>query len=184
MAAVPWKCIGLCVLSYTMVHISVQIITCSLPCLQKDLDFEEPWSTSDIGRVIGFASLAAAVGYGVHGPCIDRWGAVFGLAMALGGCSAGAALLATSKTQLQFLCGASVLRFSYAAGWPAEMKALKILVPEEHQPLAVSTLGFASRGGAILGMCFFGVLTQSEIMSWRQIAVQALSFCSASDTQN
>ena len=59
-------------------------------------------------------------------------------------------------SQVQFIAGASVLRFSYAAGWPAEMKALKILVPEEHQPLAVSTLGFASRGGAILGMCFFG----------------------------
>ena len=53
MVAVPWNCIGLCVLSYTMVHISVQIITCSLPCLQKDLDFEEPWTTSDIGQVIG-----------------------------------------------------------------------------------------------------------------------------------
>jgi len=93
--------------------------------------------------------------------------------MALGGCCAGAALLATSQTQAQFIAGASVLRFSYAAGWPAEMKALKLLVPEEHQPMAVSTLGFASRGGAILGMCFFGVLTQNEILTWRQIAVQA-----------
>ena len=173
MAPVPWKGVGLCVLSYTMVHISCQIITCSLPCLLEDTGFKEPWSTSDIGHVIGFASLAAAIGYGVHGPCIDRWGAVFGLSMALGGCCTGAALLATSKTQRQFIAGASVLRFSYAAGWPAEMKALKLMVPEEHQPMAVSTLGFASRGGAILGMCFFGFLTQNHILTWREIAVQA-----------
>ena len=82
--------------------------------------------------------------------------------------------------------------------------------------MAVSTLGFASRGGAILGMCFFGVgslsyssysfyfsehrehpfltitkrvlknkeigrnsnsthkvLTQNEILTWREIAIQA-----------
>lgn len=169
----PWNIIGLCVLSYTMVHISVQIITCSLPCLKHDTSFKEPWSTTDCGRVIGFASLAAALGYGIQGPAIDRWGAVFGLSMALGGCCFGAGLMATSQTQAQFIAGASVLRFSYAAGWPAEMKALKLLVPEEHQPMAVSTLGFASRGGAILGMCVFGVLTQNEILTWREIAIQA-----------
>lgn len=139
----------------------------------QDQGFVDAWTNTDIGRVIGFASLAAAIGYGVHGPCIDRWGAVFGLSMALGGCCLGAALLATSTTQARFIAGASVLRFSYAAGWPAEMKALKLLVPEEHQPMAVSTLGFASRGGAILGMCFFGILTQNHILTWREIAVQA-----------
>ena len=136
---------GLCVLSYMMVHTSCQIITCSLPCLLQDIVLKEPWSTSDIGHVIGFASLAAAIGYGVHGPCIDRWGAVFGLSVALGGCCTGAGLLATSETQRQFIAGASVLRFSYAAGWPAEMKALKLMVPEEHQPMAVFALGFAWR---------------------------------------
>ncbi|CAE7222167.1 unnamed protein product [Symbiodinium natans] len=185
MVRVPWECIGLCVLTYIMVHVScqapitahvclerinVRVITCSLPYLQEDRHFEE-WKTSDCGVVLGLAALAAAVGYGVHGPMIDRFGVVFGLSTALGGCSLGAALIATARTQGAFVTGAVLIRFSYAAGWPSEMKALKLLVPEEFQGLAVSALGFASRGGAILGRSLFGVLLQS--FTWRQIAWQA-----------
>eukprot|EP00437_Effrenium_voratum_P012750 CAMPEP_0181456344 /NCGR_PEP_ID=MMETSP1110-20121109/31224_1 /TAXON_ID=174948 /ORGANISM="Symbiodinium sp., Strain CCMP421" /LENGTH=426 /DNA_ID=CAMNT_0023580755 /DNA_START=34 /DNA_END=1314 /DNA_ORIENTATION=- len=154
-----------------MVHMSCQVITCSLPFLLHDEDFKEPWTTSDCGAVIGFASLAAALGYAVHGPCIDRWGVVYGWSVALGGCAVGLFLLATAETQVQFGLGAGALRFAYAAGWPAEMKALKLLVPEEHQGMAVSSLGFASRGGAILGRCLFAAL--SAWVSWRDIAKQA-----------
>ncbi|CAE7246807.1 unnamed protein product [Symbiodinium sp. CCMP2592] len=147
------------------------VITCSLPYLPEDADFQEGWNTSDCGLVLGFAALAAALGYGVHGPLIDRFGVVFGLSVALGGCSLGVALLATAETQAAFVLGSILVRFSYAAGWPAEMKALKLLVPEEYQGMAVSALGFASRGGAILGRGFFGVLLRS--FTWRQIAWQA-----------
>jgi len=169
---VPWGTgIALCVLTYTMVHVSCQVITCSLPYLPEDADFQEGWNTSDCGLVLGFAALAAALGYGVHGPLIDRFGVVFGLSVALGGCSLGVALLATAETQAAFVLGSILVRFSYAAGWPAEMKALKLLVPEEYQGMAVSALGFASRGGAILGRGFFGVLLRS--FTWRQIAWQA-----------
>ena len=40
------------------------------------------------------------------------------------GCSLGVALLATAETQAAFVLGSILVRFSYAAGWPAEMKVL------------------------------------------------------------
>ncbi|CAE7654323.1 unnamed protein product [Symbiodinium pilosum] len=152
-------------------QVPAQVITCSLPYLPEDGNFEEVWETKDCGFVLGFAALAAALGYGVHGPCIDRFGVMFGLCTALGGCCLGVATLATAQTQAAFVAGSALIRFSYAAGWPAEMKALKLLVPDEYQGMAVSALGFASRGGAILGRGFFGVLLRS--FTWRQIAWQA-----------
>ncbi|CAE8711849.1 unnamed protein product, partial [Polarella glacialis] len=174
---VPWGCLGLCATSYLMVHMSCQVITCSLPELSLDKEFVEAWSTSDVGSVLGWASLAAALGYGLHGPMIDRagrrWGVLVGLLVALGGAGLGTRLLATSTTKSGFMLGSMLLRFSYAAGWPAEMKAIRLLVPSERQGLAVSTLGFASRGGAILGRCLFGLLSSHFQLSWRQIAMHA-----------
>ena len=56
---------------------------------------------------------------------------------------------------------------------PFLRQALKLLVPEEHQPMAVSTLGFASRGGAILGMCFFGVRHGKGQLVWEKRKISA-----------
>lgn len=157
--------------SYICVHAACQVITCSLPMLGSD-PFFEGWTTTDSGTLLGYASLAAGVGFGIWGPFVDyvgpRYGPAAGLGCSLFGNFAGVFLLSQAQTKTQLTIGALLIRLSYSAGFPSEIKGIQLTVPEQYQTTAMSMLGFGSRCGAIVGRAVFGMLLQ--YYSWRTLA--------------
>lgn len=158
--------------SYICVHAACQVITCSLPMFNSDPAFEGDWSTADSGTLLGYASLAAGLGFGIWGPIIDyigpRYGPAVGLGCSLFGNFLGVFFLSTAQTKDMLTVGALFIRMSYSAGFPSEIKAIQLTVPEQFQTTAMSMLGFGSRCGAIVGRAVFGVLL--KVYTWRDLA--------------
>jgi len=97
-----------------------------------------------------------------------RYGALVGFMFALLGLGSGVRFFASATCRSALFVGAMIVRFCYAAGWPAEIKLVRQALPEKQQALAISMLGFGSRSGAIMGRCIFGLLLR--FFSWRQVA--------------
>jgi MFS family permease len=177
MGEMPLGTIMIYFCSYICVHAACQVITCSLPMFNSDPFFEGNWSTTDSGALLGYASLAAGVGFGIWGPFVDYVGPRFGPAAGLGcsllGNTVGVFLLSQAQTKTQLTIGALLIRLSYSAGFPSEIKGIQLTVPEQYQTTAMSMLGFGSRCGAIVGRALFGMLLQ--YYSWRTLA-QCISF--------
>jgi len=157
--------------SYICVHAACQVITCSLPMLASDPAFEG-WTTADSGMLLGYASLAAGLGFGIWGPFVDyvgpRYGPAVGLGCSLFGNCFGVFLLSQADSKAMLICGALFIRLSYSAGFPSEIKAIQLTIPEQYQGTALSMLGFGSRSGAIVGRAVFGILLQ--YYTWRTLA--------------
>lgn len=157
--------------SYICVHAACQVITCSLPMLASDPAFEG-WTTADSGTLLGYASLAAGLGFGIWGPFVDyvgpRYGPAVGLGCSLFGNCFGVFLLSQADSKAMLICGSLFIRLSYSAGFPSEIKAIQLTIPEQYQGTALSMLGFGSRSGAIVGRAVFGILLQ--YYTWRTLA--------------
>lgn len=175
MGEMPFGTIMIYFCSYICVHAACQVITCSLPMFSSDPSFEG-WTTADSGTLLGYASLAAGVGFGIWGPLVDyvgpRYGPAAGLGCSLFGNFMGVALLSQAQSKTMLTVGCLFIRLSYSAGFPSEIKAIQLTVPEQYQTTAMSMLGFGSRCGAIVGRAVFGMLLQ--YYTWRQLA-QAIS---------
>jgi len=157
--------------SYICVHAACQVITCSLPMFASDPSFEG-WTTADSGALLGYASLAAGLGFGIWGPFVDyvgpRYGPAAGLGCSLVGNTIGVFVLSQAESKTMLTIGALFIRLSYSAGFPSEIKAIQLTVPEQYQGTALSMLGFGSRCGAIVGRAVFGMLLQ--YYTWRTLA--------------
>eukprot|EP00418_Pyrodinium_bahamense_P057786 CAMPEP_0179162826 /NCGR_PEP_ID=MMETSP0796-20121207/79782_1 /TAXON_ID=73915 /ORGANISM="Pyrodinium bahamense, Strain pbaha01" /LENGTH=433 /DNA_ID=CAMNT_0020865053 /DNA_START=1 /DNA_END=1299 /DNA_ORIENTATION=- len=158
--------------SYIFVHASCQVITCSLPMFASDPALDGSWTTTDSGILLGYASLAAGVGFGVWGPLIDhvgtRHGPTFGLGCSLYLNFLGVWMLSKAESKVGLTLGCLMIRLAYSAGFPSEIKAIQLTVPDKYQTTALSMLGFGSRCGAILGRALFGALLRH--FTWRAVA--------------
>eukprot|EP00418_Pyrodinium_bahamense_P093982 CAMPEP_0179026696 /NCGR_PEP_ID=MMETSP0796-20121207/8650_1 /TAXON_ID=73915 /ORGANISM="Pyrodinium bahamense, Strain pbaha01" /LENGTH=405 /DNA_ID=CAMNT_0020722789 /DNA_START=1 /DNA_END=1216 /DNA_ORIENTATION=+ len=128
--------------SYIFVHASCQVITCSLPMFASDPALDGSWTTTDSGILLGYASLAAGVGFGVWGPLIDhvgtRHGPTFGLGCSLYLNFLGVWMLSKAESKVGLTLGCLMIRLAYSAGFPSEIKAIQLTVPDKYQTTALS----------------------------------------------
>jgi ACS family hexuronate transporter-like MFS transporter len=141
-----WVVCALLFASTTICYMDRQIFGLLKPVLDLDLG----WSETVYGDVVATFSLLYACGYLFGGRLMDRIGVRRGLALAVAGWSASAALHGLMTTALGFKFARGALGLTEGGNFPASIKAVREWFPPRERAFATGVFNAGSNIGAIV----------------------------------
>jgi len=133
--------------------------------LQPQLAQQFHWSESDYGNIVFWFQLAYALGYVVFGKLIDRMGARFGYALAVGIWTVAHVAHAWASSLASFMVARFAIGLGESGNFPAGLKAVAEWFPKQERAFATGLFNAGTNVGAIVTPLIVPAITLT--LGWR-----------------